>query len=212
MGDDKLAWRRWALAVRNGLTEQQIADGSEAITRQVLAMPLVREAVSVLVYASAGSEVRTYTLMGDLLAAGKQVAVPVIESTADQPGVMHGYRIASLHHLAPDRYGILAPLPDRRKATHRLDDPAVVLVPALALDPETGVRLGRGGGYYDRYLSDRPGCEPVGLAFEEQLCGPGRGFEGSGQGGAGVLPCEPHDLPMRWIVTPRGVLLPRVSR
>jgi 5-formyltetrahydrofolate cyclo-ligase len=45
----------------------------------------------------------------------------------------------------------------------------LIVLPALAFDPQ-GHRLGRGGGYYDRFLARlKPGTVAVGLAFDVQV-------------------------------------------
>jgi 5-formyltetrahydrofolate cyclo-ligase len=70
--------------------------------------------------------------------------------------------------------------------------PDVVIVPGLAFTAR-GDRLGQGGGWYDRFLSEvRPDCVSIGVCFVEQL--------------ADVLPVEPHDVTMDYVVTDRGVV------
>ena len=60
----------------------------------------------------------------------------------------------------------------------------MILVPALAFDAE-GYRLGRGAGYYDRYLSGYQGLT-VGLCFS--VCQ------------TEVLPRDNHDLPVQLVL------------
>jgi len=70
--------------------------------------------------------------------------------------------------------------------------PDVVIVPGLAFTA-AGDRLGQGGGWYDRFLSDaRPDCVAIGDCFNEQI--------------VDALPTEPHDITMDVVVTDRGVL------
>ncbi len=67
----------------------------------------------------------------------------------------------------------------------------VALVPGLAFD-NTGTRLGRGAGYYDRLLVRlRPGATIVGVAPEAVI-----GIE---------LPREAHDVPMTHLAGESGV-------
>ncbi|MCB1225044.1 MAG: 5-formyltetrahydrofolate cyclo-ligase [Verrucomicrobiales bacterium] len=66
--------------------------------------------------------------------------------------------------------------------------PTHILVPALAFCPETGHRLGRGGGYFDRYLARQPAhIRRIGVGFDCQLLP--------------SLPSESHDLPVQEIFT-----------
>lgn len=77
------------------------------------------------------------------------------------------------------------------------NDQTVILVPALAIDGD-GYRLGYGGGYYDRYISQlkQKGHKPitVGVVFAPLL--------------QDSLPREPHDVPVDFIVSEDGVTTP----
>ena len=68
----------------------------------------------------------------------------------------------------------------------------LLLVPGLAFG-RSGERLGRGGGYYDRFLPRAPQALKVGLSFDFQL------FD--------RLPIETADFPMDCIVTPGELLV-----
>lgn len=67
----------------------------------------------------------------------------------------------------------------------------IILVPGLAFSKRDGARLGRGGGFYDRLLArpDTPALR-VGVAFEAQMLE--------------IIPCEPHDMRVRRLVTEAG--------
>ena len=70
--------------------------------------------------------------------------------------------------------------------------PDLVVVPGLAFT-STGDRLGQGGGWYDRFLSQvRSGCTTVGVCFAEQV--------------VDSLPLEAHDVAVDHVVTDQGVL------
>jgi 5-formyltetrahydrofolate cyclo-ligase len=91
--------------------------------------------------------------------------------------------------LASGRFGLLEPVGPR------LDPDAlwtadVVVLPALAVSRD-GVRLGRGGGYYDRALRHaRPDAVLVAVVFDDEL--------------VDQLPTEPHDRRVNAVVTPSG--------
>lgn len=68
--------------------------------------------------------------------------------------------------------------------------PTVVLVPLVAFD-RTGIRLGRGGGFYDRYLADRRAVHAIGVAHAVQAH-------------ESRLPREAHDVVLTKIATERG--------
>jgi 5-formyltetrahydrofolate cyclo-ligase len=91
--------------------------------------------------------------------------------------------------LAPGRFGVLEPLGPRLGAT-AVGTADVVVVPALAV-ARNGIRLGRGGGYYDRALQHaRPDAVVVALLFDDEF--------------VDELPTEPHDRPVTAVVTPSG--------
>jgi 5-formyltetrahydrofolate cyclo-ligase len=91
--------------------------------------------------------------------------------------------------LAPGRFGLLEPLGPRLGPT-AVGTAEVVVVPALAIARD-GVRLGRGGGYYDRALRHaRPDAVVVALVFDDELLD--------------ELPAEPHDRRVGVVVTPSG--------
>ncbi len=70
--------------------------------------------------------------------------------------------------------------------------PDVVVVPGLAFTA-AGDRLGQGGGWYDRFLSEvRSDCTTIGVCFAEQI--------------VDALPVEAHDVTMDHVVTDLGVL------
>jgi 5,10-methenyltetrahydrofolate synthetase len=77
-------------------------------------------------------------------------------------------------------------------ATGAPADPDVVLVPCLGVTRE-GLRLGYGGGYFDRWLAANPGVMAVGLAWSVGEC---------------AFAAEPHDVPLGVVVTEREVWAP----
>ena len=91
--------------------------------------------------------------------------------------------------LAPGRYGLLEPVGPRLGPT-AIGTADVVVLPALGVD-RRGVRLGRGGGYYDRALQHvRPDAVLVAVVFDDELLD--------------ELPAEPHDRLVTAVVTPSG--------
>ena len=89
----------------------------------------------------------------------------------------------------PDRYGLRNPIRAEIVPAGEID---LVVVPGLAFDTQAN-RLGRGGGFYDRFLAD-PSLQACrcGFAFHEQLLP--------------EVPAEPMDLPVDMLVTDRQIL------
>lgn len=70
------------------------------------------------------------------------------------------------------------------------DQIAAIMVPGLFFSPQSGARLGRGGGFFDRYLARTPASVVrVGIGMEWQM--------------REELPVEAHDQRMDWLVTNR---------
>lgn len=89
------------------------------------------------------------------------------------------------------RFGFEQPVADAPRISPQEID--VVLVPGLAFGRD-GRRLGRGAGYYDRFLADLP-AEKVALTTSDRL--------------RDDLPLEPHDVQVDWIATEEGVFRAR---
>jgi 5-formyltetrahydrofolate cyclo-ligase len=91
--------------------------------------------------------------------------------------------------LAPGRFGLLEPVGPRLGPT-AIGAAEVVVVPAVAM-ARNGIRLGRGGGYYDRALRHaRAGAVLVAVVFDDEL--------------VDTLPAEAHDHRIGAVVTPSG--------
>jgi 5-formyltetrahydrofolate cyclo-ligase len=136
-------------------------------------------------YVSVQKEVETRGIIEYALDSGKQLAVPVTRTR----GVMNFQRILSLAGLQADRFGLLEPLEDNAQIIlpGELD---FVIAPGIAFDRQ-GNRIGFGGGYYDRFLTQTRAIR-VGLAYSFQL--------------VDLLPAETHDVRMDWLVTENEVI------
>lgn len=155
------------------------------ITQQVLSLPAFQAAERVFAYCSVVPEVDTHALLAQARRRGKTVALPVTQSD----GQMQFARYDGA--LVPGRFGIPEP---PRGAQILLPQPGdLMLVPALAYD-RAGRRLGRGGGYYDRFLA-RVDCCAVGLIRAAFLLD--------------ALPAEWNDVPVSAVITEDGIFCPQ---
>ncbi len=185
---DKKSWRTRLTARCAAMTQAQRITASAAITQAVLGTELLQPGAAVLAYAATPTEVQTHALIQSLLDMDVRVALPVITGKHTMTAVI----ITSLNDLAPDAYGIPAPEKHIRTPENTCKTPDIILVPGMGFDQHTGHRLGRGAGYYDRYLAERPEALTIGLAFDEQV--------------VTKLSAESHDIPMRLIITPTQTL------
>jgi 5-formyltetrahydrofolate cyclo-ligase len=104
----------------------------------------VKEAQTIMAYYSLPDEVCTHHFIDDLVAEGKTVLLPkVLDATH-----MELRRYTGSHDLQEGAFGIMEPVGESFTDYASID---VVLVPGIAFD-DAGHRLGRGRGYYDRFL------------------------------------------------------------
>lgn len=143
-----------------------------------------KKAKVVMFYVSLKDEVDTYLMIDEALKAGKRVCVPVI--LKEEKRLIAGEIHNRLKDLESQHFGIYQPRQDRVREVP-LDDIDLVVVPGVAFDKKN-IRLGRGHGYYDRFLSGLPGsAKAIGLAFDFQV------LEN--------LPKDPHDIPVSKTIT-----------
>lgn len=126
-----------------------------------------RAAQTVLCFVSLCDEPDTMPILRRALAEGKRLCVPRVLDA----GRMEWVVLTGLDRLVPRAYGILEPA-DGAVVTDFGPDP-LALIPCLAAAPD-GVRLGRGGGYYDRFLGQYNGKRlllcPADLLFDTLPC------------------------------------------
>ncbi len=134
------------------------------------------------VYVSDDGEPSLDALVSVLRGRGHRVALPVPTAGSDD-FTMEFRPWLEADELVAGRFGI--PCPPARASIV----PGVVLVPLVRFDA-TGNRMGRGAGFYDRWLS-RHDANAIGTAFECQR--------------AGALEAQPHDVAMQAIVTELGI-------
>ncbi len=109
----------------------------------LLSLPEISSASVIASYASYGTEPSTVDLNQAIIAAGKTLLLPRVNGEEIEWVVWDGKQ----ESLSPNG-NIEEPIGDKYSD---LDSINLVLVPALAIDPD-GYRLGQGGGFYDRAL------------------------------------------------------------
>lgn len=143
--------RRKALEQRNLLEENQRKKASEIIQNKILLSSWYKEADIILSYASFRSEVDTEFLNTRILQDGKQLYLP---KTYVQEKRMEFFEVTKLEELVCGYQGIQEPRETHCYFSKRetSDCKVFMLMPGVAFDRK-GNRIGYGGGYYDRYLS-----------------------------------------------------------
>ena len=154
-----------------------------AIAAHLLSMPAYQEAETVFCFVGTGWEINTRPILADALATGKRLCVPLCTG----PGIMELRQITSLEQLIPGAYHL--PEPPAGAPAVPVDEVDLAILPCMSCN-HLGHRLGRGGGFYDRFLSTYRSAAV--LLCRERLI-------------RDEIPLEPHDLPIPWVLTERGL-------
>ncbi|MEE4595436.1 5-formyltetrahydrofolate cyclo-ligase [Streptomyces sp. DSM 41524] len=185
----KRALRRRHLTMRSRLTADDIETAGAVLACRALELPELAGAATVAAYVSMGGEPGTHALREALRARGVRVLLPVLLEDDD----LDWAEDEGPGRLAPARRGLLEP-EGPRLGPRAVTGADVVLLPGLAVD-RRGMRLGRGGGSYDRVLARlaAAGADPalVVLLYDGELLD--------------EVPQEAHDRPVHAAVTPSGL-------
>lgn len=117
-------------------------------------------AVRLFAFVPLASEVNITSIIEHAL-AHKILALPLCE----EDGTLTFHVVGSLRSLIRGRHGMQEPVKGQAVVPDAQD---LILVPALAYTP-SGERLGRGKGYYDRFLASHPDVLSIGLCRSSQL-------------------------------------------
>jgi 5-formyltetrahydrofolate cyclo-ligase len=179
----KAQLRTTLLAARRALAETERAAAGRALRDAVLEDPPTQMAGTVAAYVSVGTEPATRALLFALWKRGSYVILPLLRADGDLDWASY----EGPDSLVSRPNGLLEPgEPPRGVTAIRSAD--LVIVPALAAD-RRGLRLGRGGGSYDRALARvGPAVPTIALLYDGELLD--------------EVPAEPHDRPVRAVARP----------
>lgn len=152
------------------LSQQQRLDAAEEIFRRIEASEQFARAHCIALYASLPDEVPTHEVIARW-ASTKRVVLPRVEGEIMR---FYDYNPST---MSRGSFGIDEPEAAVECLPAEID---MMVIPARAFTP-SGVRLGRGKGFYDRYMSQPEfRAYKIGVAFECQI------FD--------TLPFEDHDI------------------
>lgn len=182
--EEKQQLRKTMRALLKTISPRYLERAGCSIAGHLLSMPEYQAADAVFCFVGRQpDEIDTLPILRDALAAGKRLCVPLCVDK----GIMELREITSLDQLHPGSYGLLEPPADAPRLAP--DEVDFSILPCLTCN-RAGQRLGKGGGYYDRFLSHyRSGsvllCPELLLRDE--------------------IPVEPHDYPIPWVLTEKGL-------
>ncbi|MEV7341433.1 5-formyltetrahydrofolate cyclo-ligase [Streptomyces sp. NPDC093544] len=185
--------RQEILAVRNGLTPDDVRETTATLAARALELPELAHARTVAAYVSVGGEPGTLALLDALHARGVRVLLPVLLADNDLDWGAYAGAGSLVRVQHGGKMALLEPAGERL-GPEAVQEADAVLLPGLAVDGR-GMRLGRGGGSYDRVLArlERAGADPalVVLLYGSEV--------------VERVPEEPHDRPVHAVVTPTGL-------
>ncbi len=185
----KLAMRNRVITARKELTEAVRRSAAASVQATTLAWVRAEKPTRCASYVPVGTEPGGPGLVDALAGAGGTVLLPVLLPDGDLDWAAYDGTLRRTSR------GLLEPAgptlgPD---AVAGVD---LIIVPALAVS-RSGVRLGRGGGSYDRALARAPGAVRVALLHDGELCD--------------HVPSEQHDQRVDAVITPAAGLVPTPS-
>jgi len=183
--------RRDMRARLRGMSPALHAEASLVICQMAANLPAFLQSRCVALFSPLPSEPDIHPLIEEAWAQGKRVILPLMIRHDSTPK-LDWHEIANWDDVVvPGPFGLREPDPLRcpRVQLAKLD---CVFAPGVAFDQE-GFRLGRGGGFYDSFLSQTlPTLPCIGLMFSLQK--------------VPMVPREPHDQALRSVITEDGLL------
>ena len=189
MWDTQKADVRKAMRSRlKAVPEELKKEWDERILSRLLELLEDEDAEWIYGYMSLSWEPGTEAILKTLLEKGRRVALPRVTAKPDaHESYMEFYEITSLDQLTEGAYHIMEPGAQCRKAEIR---DAFMLVPGMAFTGN-GKRLGKGGGYYDKFLALEPRHKTAALAYGFQIMED--------------LPVMVHDRTVDLVITPEKI-------
>jgi 5-formyltetrahydrofolate cyclo-ligase len=186
MNEGKRALRSELIAVRANLSPDDRAARSLTLADRIAEVPGFLSAKVLAVYAPLGTEADP----AEIARRALERDVTLVYPRASRRDRRLAFARGAPGALLPGPVGALEPSPVAPAVP--LGEIDCVVIPCLAFS-RAGLRLGRGGGYYDATLPAMARALRIGIGFEAQL--------------VGELPREPHDVPLDALVTELRVVL-----
>lgn len=181
--EEKKALRAIMKRMEETLSPRYMEKADRVIAAHLAAMPEYQAAQTVFCFVGVRREIDTRPILEQALAAGKTLCVPLCVDK----GVMEPRLVTDLSQLREGIYGLLEPPFDAPLVA--VDEIDFAILPCTTCNHQ-GQRLGKGGGYYDRFLSHYRGGTVM-LCREKLI--------------REEIPVEPHDYPVPWVLTERGL-------
>ena len=177
----KVELRRFFREQRSKVSADEKAKAASLIVRHFFRM---RSGISWLFYAPLEEEISTRLIFDYAKGRHDKVFFPRVTGSALQ--------FRSVEEWSQLKQGALTMEPPSYATEWDSSRPSIIIVPGVAFD-RTGLRLGMGQGFYDRFLAEHRRFPRLAIAFDCQIAD------------SGMWQAESHDQPMDYILTPRSV-------
>ena len=195
MNPTKPGIRKTICTLREQLTPEVRIAYSMAIMERLVQLPEYQRAGTVLGYMNFGAEFASEMWIAHVLAEGKRLVLPKVNRHTN---CLDLYRVDDLdNQLVQGMWGIREPIVERCGRVSTLNEVEFALLPGVAFT-RNGMRLGYGGGFYDKLLANPDGKkhtrQPLlfAAAFALQI--------------VGYIPQEVTDVKVGWVVTEQEII------
>lgn len=178
---EKAALRKKIITQLKSFTQAERDDWSKKIHKHLNALPQWQNAKNVCAFVSLPQEVNTHEIINEC-SQTKELYVPFLKNETLTPVQFLGWE-----NMKKNEWDILEPIEAQAIEPEQLD---IILVPSIALN-QSGQRLGRGKGFYDRFLKESDATK-IAIAFHIQI--------------VKDVPTDKWDVPVDIIVTERGIV------
>lgn len=179
---EKSRLRKQLLDSRDSLSQDFIDITSRQIQDNLRKIDAYRNAQSIGAYYSIGSEVKTQSILQDILKSEKELSLPKVVKKD-----LVFKKITSLSDLEEGNFSVMEP----KESCPIMKKIDAIIIPAISLTKD-GYRLGYGFGYYDRCLSGKK-MKKIALCYSKQII---KSF-----------PHSEHDIKMDYIVTEDEIII-----
>ena len=159
--EEKKILRSNVRKLKKSYTAQQLEEMSETAVARLLDNEYIKKASTVMLYYSLPDEVFTHKVINTLAAQGKKILLPVVIDSEN----MELREYHDDNDLTLGAYDIMEPTGKLFTDYGTID---VAVVPGMMFDTN-GNRLGRGKGYYDRFLKKIRQVHKIGICFKFQI-------------------------------------------
>lgn len=186
MSKEKEITRKTMLLSLQKLDETERNDISDQIQENLFQSDLWKNAQTIGVHLSIGHEWDTREIVGRAFEEGRIIVVP---KTVPETRELEFYQITDFDQTVIGHFNLEEPDVELTKRVEK-DSIDLLIVPGVAFT-KNGYRIGVGGGYYDRFLTDF--IHPtVSLLHTNQL--------------VDTFQIEPFDIPVTYLITEEGLI------